>query len=148
MSLQSWSADGRLVPHRVSRDEVAALLAMVHHSLEQCRIAGLSPDWQLNIAYNGVLQAANAALLAAGYRAPAGEGHHYVVLQSLLYTVGLDATTVQKLDTLRKKRHVATYARAGSVSDREARDALELIDGICADVEAWLRNVDLEPTSG
>jgi len=56
MSLQSWSADGLLVPHRVSRDEVAALLAMVHHSLEQCRIAGLSPDWQLNIAYNGVLQ--------------------------------------------------------------------------------------------
>jgi hypothetical protein len=41
---------------------------MVHHSLEQCRIAGLSTDWQLNIAYNGVLQAANAALLAAGYR--------------------------------------------------------------------------------
>ncbi|MCX6092677.1 MAG: hypothetical protein NTX23_07410, partial [Candidatus Bipolaricaulota bacterium] len=139
---------GLLVPHRVSRDEVAALLAMVHHSLEQCRIAGLSPDWQLNIAYNGVLHAANAALLAAGYRAPAGEGHHYVVLQSLLFTVGLDATTVQKLDTLRKKRHVATYARAGSVSDREARDALELIDGICADVEAWLRNGDPEPTGG
>jgi hypothetical protein len=105
---------------------------MFHHSLEQCRIAGLSPDWQLNIAYNGVLQAANAALLAAGYRAPTGEGHHYVVLQSLLFTVGLDTTTVQKLDTLRKKRHVATYARAGTVSDREARDALELIDGICA----------------
>jgi hypothetical protein len=37
---------------------------------------------------------------------------------------------------------------AGTVSDREARDALELIDGICADIEAWLRNVDPETTSG
>jgi hypothetical protein len=148
MSLQSWSADGLLVPHPVSRDEVAALLAMVHHSLEQCRIAGLSPDWQLNIAYNGVLQAANAALLAAGYRAPAREGHHYVVLQSLLYTVGVDFTTVQKLDTLRKKRHAATYTHAGRISDHEARDALELIDAVCADIEAWLRNAYPEPTSG
>jgi uncharacterized protein (UPF0332 family) len=148
MSLQSWSADGLLVRHPVSRDEVAALLAMVHQSLEQCRVAGLSPDWQLNIAYNGVLQAASAALLAAGYRAPAREGHHYVVLQSLLYTVGLDVTTVQKLDTLRKKRHTATYTHAGRVSDREARDAIELIDGVCADIEAWLQRIDREPTRG
>jgi len=32
MSLQSWSADGLLVPHRVSRDEVAALWSRGTHT--------------------------------------------------------------------------------------------------------------------
>ena len=77
--------------------------------------------------------------LAAGYRAPAGEGHHYVVLQCLAHTVGVDPSTVRKLDALRKRRHIATYTRAGTVSDREARDAITLIDQVCVDVETWLK---------
>jgi len=139
VSLQSWRSEGLLVAHRTSSREIAELLNMVRQDLSQCRTPGLSPDWSLNIAYSAVLQAASTALAAAGYRAPAGEGHHYVVLQSLAHTVGVDPSTVRKLDALRKKRHIATYTRAGTVSDREARDALALIGQVCADVETWLK---------
>lgn len=139
MSLQTWAADGLLVSHKTTRVEIANFLAMAQHDLEQCRVEGLSPGWRLNIAYSGLLQAATAALAAAGYRAPAGEGHHYVVLQSLAFTVGFDEGAVRKLDTLRKKRHNATYGHPGAVSDGEASDALHLITGVCAKIEAWLR---------
>ena len=139
MSLQSWLSEGLLVAHRTNPREIAELLNMVRQDLSQCRTPGLSPDWSLNIAYSAVLQAASAALAAAGYRAPAGEGHHYVVLQSLAHTVGVDPSTVRKLDALRKRRHIATYTRAGTVSDREARDAIALIDQVCAEVETWLK---------
>jgi len=132
------------VAHRPNRQETGDLLGIVHHHLEQCRTSGLSPDWKLNIAYSAVLQAASAALAAAGCRAPSGEGHHYVVLQSLAHTVGFDADTVRKLDTLRKRRHVATYTRAGTTSDQEARDAIALIEQVCADVETWLKQVHPE----
>ena len=108
------------------------------------RTPGLSPDWSLNIAYSAVLQAARAALAAAGYRAPTGEGHHYVVLQSLAHTIGLDPGSVHKLDALRKRRHMATYTRAGTVSDREARDAIALIERVGADVETWLKKAHPE----
>lgn len=139
MSLQTWAADGLLVPHRTTHLEVANFLAMAQHDLEQCRVEGLSPGWRLNIAYNGLLQTATAALAAAGYRSPAGEGHHYVVIQSLAFTVGFDEVTARKLDTLRKKRHNATYGHPGAVSDSEASDALRLITQVCAQIEAWLR---------
>lgn len=139
MSLQTWAADGLLVPHKTTPDEVDNLLALARQDLEQCRVEGLSPGWKLNIAYNGLLQAATAALAAVGYRAPAGEGHHYIVLQSLAFTVGFDDGTVRKLDTLRKKRHNATYGHPGVVSDGEASDALRLITQVCAQIEAWLR---------
>jgi hypothetical protein len=45
----------------------------------------ISEDWKLNIAYNAALQAATAALAAAGYRA-AREQHHYRTIQSLALT--------------------------------------------------------------
>jgi len=32
-------------------------------------VAGLDPDWRLNIAYNAALHSATAALAAEGYRA-------------------------------------------------------------------------------
>ena len=139
MSLQTWAADGRLVPHKTTRVEMANFLAMAQHDLEQCRVEGLSSGWRLNIAYNGLLQAATAALAASGYRAPAGEGHHYFVLQSLAFTVGFEEVAARKLDTLRKKRHNATYGHPGAVSDAEASDALKLITESCAKIEAWLR---------
>lgn len=139
MSLQSWLADGLLVAHRTTRQEITDLLDLVRQDLSQCRTQGLSPDWSLNIAYSAILQAATAALAAAGYRAPTGEGHHYVVLQSLAHTIGLDPGSVRNLDALRKRRHMATYTRAGTVSDREARDAVTLIEAACTDVETWLK---------
>jgi len=45
------------------------------------------------IAYNAALQAATAALAAAGYRATRDQ-HHDRVIQSLRETVGVDAPTV------------------------------------------------------
>jgi hypothetical protein len=139
VSLQNWLSEGLLVAHQTNPREIAELLNMVRQDLSQCRTPGLSPDWSLNIAYSGVLQAASVALAAAGYRAPAGEGHHYVVLQSLAHTVGVDSSAVRKLDALRKRRHIATYTRTGTVSDREARDAIALIDQVCVDVKTWLK---------
>ena len=82
MSLQDWLKNRWLVEHQTSRQEILGLLSMADRDLTQCRTPSLSPDWQLNIAYNAALQMATAALAAAGYRA-AREAHHYRVIQSL-----------------------------------------------------------------
>ncbi|HCK99574.1 MAG TPA: hypothetical protein DHW42_05645 [Candidatus Marinimicrobia bacterium] len=70
MILQNWLNNGWLAEHRASSQEIAALLAVADRDLSDCRTSGLSPDWQLNIAYNAALQTATAALAASGYRAP------------------------------------------------------------------------------
>jgi hypothetical protein len=53
----------------------------------------------MNIAYNAALQAATAALAAAGYRA-SRDAHHYRVIQSLKETIGADASVVTTFDAV------------------------------------------------
>lgn len=104
MSLDDWLANGLLVEHRTSPQEIADLFAIiVKRDLRECQTGTHSPEWQLGIVYNAVLQAARAALAVGGYRVPQREGHHYYVLQSLAYTIELDTDTV---------RHLMPYARS------------------------------------
>ena len=112
MSLPDWRKNGWLLEHRSTPQEIRDLFGIVDRDLEDCRTDGLSPDWRLNIAYNAALQAATAALCAAGYRA-AREAHHYRVIQSLRLTIGAPVTLVSQLDAFRKKRNIGGYDRAG-----------------------------------
>ena len=57
----------------------------------------------MSIAYNAALQAATAALAAAGYCA-SRDSHHFRVIESLALTIGVDANLVATFDAYRKKR--------------------------------------------
>ena len=140
MSLRDWQTNSWLVEHKSGPEEIAALLAIVERDLANARVAGLAEDWKLNIAYNAALQAATAALAAAGFRA-AREQHHYRTIQSLALTIGWPASKVSRLDRFRKKRNIGGYETAGVVSEQEAREIHELAVGLRADVLAWLRKL-------
>jgi exopolyphosphatase/pppGpp-phosphohydrolase len=138
VSLSDWARSGWLVEHRTSQQEIADLLGVADRDLRDCMAATLSEDWQLAIAYNAALQCAAAALAACGYRA-SREAHHYRVIQSLVHTLGAEAAMVAQLDAFRKKRNVADYDRAGTVSKTEAREMMTLAQNLRESVEEWLR---------
>ncbi len=138
MSLADWERNGWLTAHRTSRDEIRDLLDVVERDLADSAAEGLSADWRMNIAYNAALQAATAALAAAGYRASRDQ-HHYRIIQSLRETIGADATLVNTFDAFRRKRHVAGYERVGSVSDADADSLRALAFRLRDGVTAWLR---------
>jgi len=81
----------------------------------------VSTDWRFAIAYNAGLQAATAALAAAGYRA-SRDNHHYHVIQSLELTLGKEAKFIRSFDAFRKKRNVSNYDIGGGISDRKVQD--------------------------
>jgi HEPN domain-containing protein len=139
VSLQDWLKNGWLIEHQTSHQEIADLLGMADRDLTQCRTPHLSPDWQLNIAYSAALQAATAALSAAGYRA-ARDAHHYRVIQSLAYTIKADERLITQLDKFRKKRNISDYERAGAVSEQEAKEMFTLAENLRNEVEKWLRS--------
>jgi hypothetical protein len=139
VSLQDWLKSRWLIKHQTSRQEIVDLLRMADRDLAQCRTPNLSPDWQLNIAYNAALQAATAALAAAGYRA-AREAHHYRVIQSLAYSIKADPVLIAQLDKFRKKRNISDYERAGVVSEQEAKEMFVLAKNLRNEVEKWLRS--------
>jgi len=132
MSLADWEKNGWIKAHSTSREEIAALLGVVDRDLSDSQTRGLSADWKLSIAYNAALQAATAALAAAGYRA-GRDAHHYRVIQSLQLTVAPEPNWVDQLEKFRKKRNIGGYERAGAVSDKEAREMIHL-----AAVKKWL----------
>lgn len=138
MSLQDWLNDKLVTSHKASAGEIADLLHISDRDLEKVKIVELGPDWRLSIAHNAALQAATAALAAAGYRAR-NQGQHYIVLQSLAFTLELSPGVIKRLDKLRQKRNFSDYERSGAVTEQEASEMVDLAIKIRADVERWLR---------
>jgi len=133
MNLADWERNGWLTKHKTSPGEIRDLLAVVDRDLKDSAAEAISADWRLNIAYNAALQAATAALAAAGYRAPR-EQHHYRVIHSLAGTIGAAPALIVVFESFRKKRNIADYERAGVASVVEAREmrvfALKLRDSV------------------
>ena len=137
MSLKDWLKNAWLTEHETSQQEISDLLTVIDRDLNDCQSEGLSPDWQLAIAYNAALQVALAGLAAEGYRV-ARESHHFRAIQSLSLTLGCDTALVAQLDAFRKKRNISDYERAGSVSSREAEEMQELAHTLRAELVKWL----------
>jgi hypothetical protein len=138
MSLQSWLQNSWLVPHTTSAEEVANLLRISDRDLAACKAKELPADWKLAIAYNAGLQAATAALAAAGYRA-SRDNQHYRVIQSLEFTIAAGRRQIDTFDGFRKKRNVSSYDLSGTISEKEADEMFKLAVEIRSAVEKWIR---------
>ena len=138
MSLENWLQNSWLVQHATSNQEIANLLALADRDLAACQVKDLPADWSFAIAYNAALQAATAALAAAGYRA-SRDNHHYRVIQSLEFTIAPEPKFIDTFDAFRKKRNVSSYDLAGAVSDVEAAEMLSLAKELRKQVETWVR---------
>jgi hypothetical protein len=138
VSLADWLNESLITPNKPSPDEIADLLHICDRDLETVKIVDLGPDWRLSIAHNAALQAATAALAASGYKARS-QGQHYIVLQSLAFTLKLSPAVIKRLDKFRQKRNISGYERTGAVTEQEAKEMVALAVKLRADVEKWLR---------
>jgi hypothetical protein len=138
VSLQSWLQNSWLVQHTTTPEEIANLLALSDRDLAASQAKDLPTDWRFAIGYNAALQAATAALAAAGYRA-ARDNHHHRVIQSLEFTVAPGRKMIDTLDSFRKKRNISSYDLAGSISEKEASEMFKLATTLRAEVENWIR---------
>ena len=138
MSLQDWVRNGWLTKHDSSREEIRELLALADRDIGACRTPNLPADWRFAIAYNAALQAATAALAAAGFRA-SREVHHYRVIQSLALTIGATNELIRSFDAFRKKRNVSSDEIGGMRSDKEA-DEMATLATVAQNVERSIRD--------
>lgn len=90
---------------------ISRLLAAAARNLADAGVTEISLENRFDAAYKSVLQSANAALQANGYRTLTSKpGHHQTMLQLLTKTVGIDRETVIVLDALRRQRNVVDYS--------------------------------------
>ncbi len=117
---------------------IQRLLEAANRSLADSRLAGISAEGRFDMAYKAIMQSANAALQANGFRTLTSKpGHHQTMLQSLPKTIGLDKSSLILLDTLRKQRNVIDYS-GDVVSASMANEAQAQAEQLLRQVETWL----------
>jgi uncharacterized protein (UPF0332 family) len=103
---------------------IQRLLEAAQSSLQDAKLNSLSNESRFDLAYKAIMQLANAALQAKGYRVRSSvPGHHQLMIQALPLTTGLDKTTVILLDQLRKQRNAIDYS-GDVVSDTLTSDVI------------------------
>ena len=102
ISLQEITPD----PAMISR-----LLKAAERNLADAGVVKISLESRFDVAYKSILQSANAALQASGYRTLTSKpGHHQTILQLLIKTAGIDRETLIVLDALRRQRNIVDYS--------------------------------------
>ena len=140
MSLDVWKTNGWLREYITSKKEITNLLRLVERDIKDASRQEISIDWRFNIAYNAGLQLATLILYASGNRTGRGESKHYRVIQALPLVMGNNFNVIRDyLDNCRRKRNVCEYDAAGTVSEKESKELLVLVENLKIQVEDWLR---------
>lgn len=95
----------------MNSDAIRRLIAAAERNIADSKVTAVSAENRFDAAYKAIMQIANAALQANGYRTLTSKpGHHQTMIQSLSTTLGIDSNTVILLDAMRKQRNVADYS--------------------------------------
>lgn len=138
MTLANLVATGQLKAHKPDKKQIQRLLDAARILLKDAAAESVSTNTRFDAAYNALLEASLAALMANGYRPTVGHGHHAVTIQSLPKTIGIEAERIQLLDTLRNKRGRAIYD--GSIIDEASVKACrEEAARLLGEVDAWIK---------
>lgn len=127
---------------RIEPDPAAIrrLLHAAERNLADAGIEAVSSENRFDAAYKAIIQLANLALQANGYRTLTSRpGHHMTMIQSLTRSIGLDRERMISLDTLRKQRNVSDYA-GDPVSPAAMEACIANAEALLEDVKAWLQS--------
>lgn len=118
---------------------IQRLLEAAQASLADAQLPHLSSEGRFDMAYKAIMQSANAALQANGFRTLTSKpGHHQTMIQTLPSTIGLDSPTMVLLDQMRKQRNVIDYS-GDLVSESLAAEAVKQAVALQARVHTWIR---------
>ena len=127
---------GKLRREPAAAKQAAASLQQARGSWRTAQAtATVDHDWTATIAYTAILQAGRALAFSEGLR-PARESGHWSVIQFLKIRLANEpAVPVSHLDALHGQRNRAVYDVAGTVTERQAAEALEIAAAVLAVVE-------------
>lgn len=140
MTLNEWAKMRRddLVAEPPRGETIAELCGVADREIRDAETVE-SFDGKLGHAHTACLAIAAAALAASGYRVREGSlAHHWRLIESLEYTLGITPGQVKLLQDYRKKRSRSVYERAGIVTATEAGAALATTRDLRARLAAWL----------
>ena len=120
-------------------ENIKRLLKAAERNIQDAHVNEVSDETRFDAGYKAIMQLANAALQANGYRTLTSKpGHHITMIQSLTQTIQLDSDTVMILDTLRKQRNAADYT-GDVVPESAMKECLSCAENLFHDVSKWIK---------
>jgi len=126
MTYVELEAEGLIRKTRMDPKRVTDSLELARRDIETARsVLDHSHDWAYNIAYNAMLQSSRALMFSLGYR-PAGRAQHISVVRFARAALGEEfEETVILFDRMRRNRNLSVYDTPGTISETQAKDAIE-----------------------
>ncbi|MDP1614813.1 MAG: hypothetical protein Q8L68_03365 [Methylococcales bacterium] len=126
----------KITPHQ---DAINRLLHAAERNIVDSKIDLVSTENRFDAAYKAIMQLANAALQAHGYRTLTSKpGHHQTMIQLLPQTLGTDKKTVIILDAMRKQRNIADYS-GDIIPEGTLITCIANAEALLKDFKEWLR---------
>ena len=117
----------RIIPDYAN---INRILNAAKRNIADSKIKQTSAENRFDAAYKAIMQLANVALQASGFRTLTSvPGHHQTMIQSLAKTVGIEKDTIVILDKMRKQRNVADYS-GDVIPESTARECIEQADSL------------------
>ena len=118
---------------------IKRLISAAERNIADAYVTEISAENRFDVAYKAIMQLANAALQANGYRTLTDKpGHHMTMIQTLSQTAGIDKQTVIVLDALKKQRNVADYS--GDVIPVSAvNECISHAENLLNDIRNWMK---------
>ncbi|MES2219247.1 MAG: DNA-binding protein [Pseudomonadota bacterium] len=118
-------------------DTIKRLVAAAKRNIEDSKITAVSAENRFDAAYKAIMQIANAALQANGYRTLTSKpGHHQTMIQLLSKTLGTDSYTIILLDAMRKQRNVADYS-GDVIPESAVKDCISEAEKLLKQFNIW-----------
>lgn len=140
MNYSELIKSGRVKTGRFSRAQIDSCFQIAQRDLKTATVVvKTSPEWAFNIAYNAMHQLGRAFMFSSGYRSM-GEAHHATVVRFLEIGLGAEfENIVAVMDRMRRKRNRATYDKVGTISVKEANEAISSAEELLAVVRRRVR---------
>jgi len=118
---------------------IKRLLSAAERNIKDAQVLEISAENRFDAAYKAIMQLANVALQANGFRTLTSKpGHHMTMIQSLGHTIGLDKSSVIVLDALRKQRNVADYS-GDIVTGSAVKECVVQAEALLVATRQWLQ---------
>jgi len=125
----------KITPHQAT---IKRLLAAAQRNIVDSKVTAVSAENRFDSGYKAIMQIANAALQANGYRTLTSKpGHHYTMIQVLPETIGIDSETVIMLDAMRKQRNIADYF-GDIIPESAVKECINQAEKLLKNFKNWL----------
>ena len=139
MTFDKFLKEGKLDPHKTSKQEISALFEVIKRDLKDAGVKALSSDRRFAIAYNATLQSATIFMHCLGFRAKS-EGHHYITFLFLKDALGgMFKEEAVFFDACRIKRNRTDYDRAGEISEKETEELTAEAKSFFERIKKWVK---------